>query len=225
VLDYLSNRLTIADMSSIAHLPESDYTIKVDVTPERARSGPEIEELRVRARRLEETFARLAPIVVERYAAKESQGFDKLVDLMLGDHRPTPIDIAKARMKAGALRAVFNGTEWLTAAQIAELAGLSQANRSGAANRWKQRRKVFALQHDGQDHYPRYLLDDDFRPLPAAEQVLGVLEGFSANRLASWFESRNGLLGGKRPRELLASDPERVIEAARRTLDAELNAA
>ena len=212
-------------MSSIAHLPESDYTIKVDVAPERARSGPEIEELRVRARRLEETFARLAPIVVDRYDAKESQGFDQLVDLMLGDHSPTPIDITKARMKAGALRAVFSGTEWLTAAQIAELAGLGQGNRSGAANRWKQRRKVFALQHDGQDHYPRYLLDDDFRPLPAAEQVLEVLQGFGANRLASWFESRNGLLGGQRPRELLASDPERVVEAARRTLDAELNAA
>ena len=212
-------------MSSTAHLPESDYTIKVDVSSERARSGPEIEQLRVRARRLEETFARLAPIVVDRYDAKGTEGFDQLVDLMLGDHSPTPIDITKARMKADALRAVFNGTEWLTAGQIAELAGLGQANRSGAANRWKQKRKVFALQHDGQDHYPRYLLDDEFRPLPAAEQVLDALKSFSPNRLASWFESRNGLLGGKRARELLASDPERVLDAARRTLDAELNAA
>ncbi len=212
-------------MSSTAHLPESDYTIKVDVALERARSGPEIEELRLRARRLEEAFVKLAPIVVDRYEAKQSEGFDQLVDLLLGDHSPTPIDITKARMKADALRAVFNGTEWLTAAQIAELAGLGQANRSGAANRWKQRRKVFALQHEGQDHYPRYLLDEHFRPLPGAEKVLEVLESFSPNRLASWFEGRNGLLGGKRPRELLATDPERVVEAARRTLDAELNAA
>ena len=212
-------------MSSIAHLREADYTIKVDVTPERSRSGPEAEDLRALAHRLEETLAKLAPIVVDGYVAKESQGFDQLVDLMLGDHSPTPIDITKARMKAGALRAVFSGTEWLTAAQITELAGLSQANRSGAANRWKQKRKLFALQHDGQDHYPRYLLDDDFRPLPAAEQVLGALEGFSAHRLASWFESRNGLLRGARPREVLASDPQRVVEAARRTLDAVLHAA
>ncbi len=212
-------------MSSIAHLRDADYTIKVDVTPEQARSGPEAEDLRVLAHRLEETLAKLAPIVVDGYVAKESQNFDQLVDLMLGDHGPTPIDITKARMKAGALRAVFQGTEWLTAAQVAELAGLGQANRSGAANRWKQRRKVFALQHDGQDHYPRYLLDDDFRPLPGSERVLEVLESFSANRLASWFESRNGLLDGMRPREVLASDPQRVIEAARRTLDAELHAA
>lgn len=212
-------------MSSIAQLREADYTIKVNVTLDGGRLGSEADSLRAHARRLEETLAKLAPIVVDGYIAKESQSFDQLVDLMLGDYSPTPIDITKARMKAGALRAVFTGTEWLTAAQIAELAGLGQANRSGAANRWKQLRKVFTLQHDGQDHYPRYLLDDEFRPLAAAEQVLEALVGFSANRLASWFEGRNGLLDGKRPREVLASDPERVVEAARRTLDAELNAA
>lgn len=121
-------------------------------------------------------MAKLAPIVVDGYVAKESQGFDQRVDSMLGDHSSTPIDITNARMKAGALRAVFSGTEWLTAAQIEKLAGLGQANRSGAANWWKQRRKVFALQHDRQGHYPRYLFDDDFRPQPAAEQVQGVLE-------------------------------------------------
>lgn len=102
-------------------------------------------------------MAKLAPIVVDGYVAKESQGFDQLVDSMLGDHSSTPIDITNARMKAGALRAVFSGTEWLTAAQIEKLADLGQANRSGAANWWKQRRKVFALQHDRQGHYPRYL--------------------------------------------------------------------
>jgi len=93
-------------------------------------------------------LAELAPIVVDGYVAKESQGFDQLVDSMRGDHSSTPIDITNARMKAGALRAVFSGTEWLTAAQIEKLADLGQANRSGAAKWWKQRRKVFALRHD-----------------------------------------------------------------------------
>ena len=212
-------------MSSIARLREADYTIKVDVSPQQARSGPDTEDLQVLAHRLEETLAKLAPLVLDGYVVRESQGFDQLVGLMLGDHSPTPIDISKARMKASALRDVFDGTEWLTAAQITELAGLGQANRSGAANRWKQRHKIFALQHEGQDHYPRYLLDEHFRPLPAAEQVLQELEGFSAGRLASWFESRNGLLGGERPRDVIASDPNRVVEAARRSLEAEQHAA
>lgn len=32
--------------------------------------------------------------------------------------------------------------------------------------------------------------------------------------LAYWFRSDNSFLGGKRPQDLLASDPERVIAAA-----------
>jgi hypothetical protein len=134
------------------------------------------------------------------------------------------MDITKARMKAGALRAVFEGTEWLTAAQIGELAQFDVTDRSDTVNEWKQRGNVFALQRDGEDLYPRYLLGDDFRPLSGAEEVLKALPGFSPGRLASWFESRNGLLGGRRPRELLASESGRVVEAAQRTLDAEVSA-
>ena len=212
-------------MSSIAHLRDGDYEVHVDLTLDPSRSGAPSEELRALARKVEETLAKLAPIVVESYVAKQRRQFDQLVDLLLGDSSPAPIDIAKARKRAGALRAVFQGTEWLTAPQISELAGLGVANPFGTVNRWKQRRKLFALKHDGQDHYPRYLFGDDFRPLAAAEKVLSALAGFSASRLASWFESRNGLLGGQRPREVLATDPERVIEAAHRALDAELNAA
>lgn len=212
-------------MSSIARVHEVDYKIQVDATPHASRPGVRLEELRALARKVEEALTKLAPMVVEGYEVKERRRFEQLVELMLGDSGPAPIDITKARMKAGALRAVFQGTEWLTAGQVSDLAGLGNANPSGTVNRWKQRRRVFALNHGGQDHYPRYLFGDDFRPLAAAEEVLNVLQGFSASRLASWFESRNGLLGGQRPRELLASEPERVVEAAHRTLDAELNAA
>ncbi len=197
----------------------------MDVTPEPSRTNPSVEELRALASKLEKTLAKLAPIVIDGYVANESQHFEQLVGLMLGDHSPAPIDITKARMKAGALREVFQGTEWLTAAQISELAGLGLANPSGTVNRWKQRRKLFALHHDGQDHYPSYLLGDDFRPLGAVEKVLEALPGFSSSRLASWFESRTGLLGGRRPREVLAAEPQLVVEAAQRTLDAELHAA
>ncbi len=212
-------------MSSIAHTREAAFTIQVEVNARKSQqpqqSNQEDDHLRGVAQKLEEALAKIAPIVLDVHWAQPQRQQERLVEFMLGDHSPTPIDIVRAGMQANALRAVFDGTEWLTAAQMAQLAGLGNANPSGTVNRWKQRRKLFALKHKGQHHYPRYLLDEGFRPLPAAEQLLEMLAEFSPNRLASWFESRNGLLTGQRPRELLTSDPKRVLEAARQTLDAE----
>ena len=39
-----------------------------------------------------------------------------------------------------------------------------------------------------------------------------MLDKHSGEWLATWFESTNSFLGGKRPRELLLSDPASVIE-------------
>lgn len=45
-----------------------------------------------------------------------------------------------------------------------------------------------------------------------------VIEILAKNKdswgMAYWFRSDNSFLGGKRPQDLLASEPERVIEAA-----------
>jgi hypothetical protein len=54
-------------------------------------------------------------------------------------------------------------------------------------------------------------------------QVMQVLTGYSPYRLASWFESTQGALGGRRPRELLDSDPAAVLAAARRHADGPLH--
>jgi hypothetical protein len=67
---------------------------------------------------------------------------------------------------------------------------------------------------------PRYALGDDLRPLPGLTPVLPLLEGYTGERLASWFESPSSFLGGARPREILATDPSRVLAAARDAADA-----
>ena len=46
--------------------------------------------------------------------------------------------------------------------------------------------------------------------------VIGILAGHKDGwGMAYWFQSVNGFLGGKRPQDLLATDPDRVIAAAR----------
>jgi hypothetical protein len=205
-------------------LLHADYKIQVDVKLGSRTDAPD-EDLRTLERKLQEALTKLAPIVVGGYVATETRQYEQLVEILVGDHSPSQIDFTKAQMEAGARRAVFEGTQWLTSAQIAKLARLGVANPSGTVNRWKNGKKVFALKHGGQDLYPNYLFDDEYRPLDAVEKVIKALPGFTPSRLASWFESPNGLLGGRRPREVLAEQPERVVEAAQRTMDAELYAA
>lgn len=143
----------------------------------------------------------------------------QLVDLLVGHIALKPVDMRLVRMQAQALRAISEGTEWLTSTQIGELAGLGRANPIGTVSRWKQQGRIFALRRGGKDYYPRYGLGADFQPLPAIKQVLATLKCYEAEGLASWFESTSRYLGGKRPREVLATKPDKVLEAARRFME------
>jgi hypothetical protein len=87
---------------------------------------------------------------------------------------------------------------------------------------WRKRRQVFAVPHPDKsarerDVYPAFQFEDH-KPIKA---VQAVLEAFGDRRapwkLALWFTSNNGWLpGSARPVDLLASDPQAVIEAAQR---------
>ena len=170
---------------------------------------------------IEHDVEQLLPAIIALRESGQTAMREEMLRVFLGDAVPRPLDIERARMQADARKKVFDGTAWLTAAQIADLAGLGQKNPSGTVNRWKQQRQIFALNHRGQDWYPKYALDDDFRPHPAIAQVIDALPDWKAERLASWFESKSSTLGGERPREVLAFDAPRVIAAAQRVAMAE----
>jgi len=56
----------------------------------------------------------------------------------------------------------------------------------------------------------------DWLDAASVADVIGILAGHKDGwGMAYWFQSVNGFLGGKRPQDLLATDPDRVIAAAR----------
>ena len=121
-------------------------------------------------------------------------------------------------MLVKARKAVLESGDWLSAAELAQLAQLSTTNPSAQPNKWKKNGQIFAIHHNGVDYFPGYGLDRDanFRPLKAMSQVIEVFDGHKDGwGMAFWFLSANSFLGGKRPQDLLATDPERVIAAAR----------
>lgn len=120
-------------------------------------------------------------------------------------------------MLVQARKAVLESGDWLTSADIAQVAQLSNRNPSAQPNKWKKQGQIFAISHGGVDYFPGYGLDPDvgYRPLKALAKVI---QAFGAHKdgwgMAYWFRSDNSFLGGQRPQDLLASAPDRVIAAA-----------
>ena len=163
---------------------------------------------------VERVLAQLAPVVAARVKAKRRENMSVLVEALLNGVEMRGLDVRRAQMQAKALQAVFEGAEWLTAEQIGERGRFSVSNLAAPANRWKQEGKIFALNHEGQDRFPRYALDESFRPLPGLIPVLAELGAISPWSMAIWFESTNAWLDAARPRERLAIDPAAVLYAA-----------
>jgi hypothetical protein len=165
---------------------------------------------------VESLLAELAPLVAARVKEKRQKDFQYLLDALVRGVKLRTLDISRAQKQAKALEAVLENSEWLTAEEIGERGKFSPSNLAAPANRWKQEGKIFAIPYQGQDRFPRYGLDEAFRPIPGLEPVLKLLGSISPWRIAVWFESSNARLDTRRPRELLGSEPEKVLRAAER---------
>jgi hypothetical protein len=165
---------------------------------------------------IESVLAELAPLVTARIREKRQTDFKSLVEVLLRGVKLRTLDIHRAQKQAKALEAVLENSEWLTAEEIGERGKFSPSNLAAPANRWKQEGKIFAVSYQGQDRFPRYALDEAFRPIPGMESVLKLFGLISPWRIAVWFESANSWLESRRPREVLGNEPERVLRAAER---------
>ncbi|ODV41866.1 XRE family transcriptional regulator [Cupriavidus sp. UYMMa02A] len=167
---------------------------------------------------LAQTLATVVSFIGTALREQNEQTLKALVNAVVPKAPPTPTLIREAAMLARSRKAVLEGADWLTAAKLAELAGLSPTNPSTQPNKWKRQRQIFAIHHNGIDYFPGYGLEPEagWRPRKTLKSVLEVFgddkDGWG---LAYWFLSANSFLGGRRPQDVLAVDPEQVIAAAK----------
>lgn len=162
-------------------------------------------------------------LLVEKNAELRERRLEEMVDFMAGQMLvPSTVDLEMAQRLAIRHARILNEFGAFTAEELAD-ANRSQATvRSALADNWRKRRQVFAVPHPdktarGRDVYPAFQFEDH-KPIKA---VAAVLEAFGERKapwkLALWFTSNNGWLpASKRPVDLLQSNPDAVIEAARR---------
>ncbi|MFT4103684.1 MAG: hypothetical protein QM674_22175 [Burkholderiaceae bacterium] len=171
---------------------------------------------------LARTLASVVPFIEVALHDQNEQTLKALVDAVVPKAPPTPNLLKEAAMLARSRKTVLESADWLTAAQVADLAGLSTTNPSAQPNKWKRRQQIFAIHHNGIDYFPGYGLDPQtaWRPRKALKTVLDVFgdekDGWG---LAYWFLSANSFLGGRRPQDVLATDPGQVVAAAQDELE------
>ncbi|EIK94779.1 hypothetical protein PMM47T1_19823 [Pseudomonas sp. M47T1] len=167
---------------------------------------------------LAENFANVASSMYEVFQERQDlNSLERLAEVFVTRKPPSPRLLKEAAMLVQARKAVLESGDWLTAADIAQVAQLSTRNPSAQPNKWKKQGQIFAINHGGVDYFPGYGLDPDtsYRPLKALAKVIEIFEGHKDSwGMAYWFRSDNSFLGGKKPQDLLASVPDRVIDAA-----------
>ena len=111
-----------------------------------------------------------------------------------------------------------NHLSW-TAKEVADQSTSTAKNRAALASRWAQERKIFAVKYEGQFWYPRFQFQDG-EPLPTVGQVIQAYPAHANGwDFAYFFATPNANIGGRKPLELLKTDPERVLSLARAAAD------
>jgi hypothetical protein len=169
------------------------------------------------ARALAETVTAIVPLVGAILERRRGEAIRSVIEALVPEVPPPRHMLIEARMAAEARKAVIESGDWLTAAQVAEMAGFSASNPSAQPSKWKRQGLVFSVRHQGSDYFPGYGLDParDYRPVKGLAKILGAFRGKKDEwGLAYWFASTSSFLGGRRPQDVLAEHPERVLAAA-----------
>lgn len=139
---------------------------------------------------------------------------DQLIDLL--DAPPNTAMLKQARFNAEARAALIRDHGALTSAQIHDLYGTNARNKAALATRWRNEGKILGVDYRGERLYPAFQFAADGRPHSVIASVLSLFGPDTGEwQIALWFVTPNGWLDGKRPIDIMISDPDAVVEAAR----------
>jgi len=131
-------------------------------------------------------------------------------------HRNTAF--REQKMLEQAKKSILDSGDFLTLDQIAQRLGLPLMTLIAALYEWETEGHIFSIQHAGCSLFPAYVLQDgtEYGLIPDLKTILDVLRAKKDGwGIAFWFASSNGYIGNRRPQDLLCSDADKVLRAAR----------
>lgn len=158
----------------------------------------------------------MIPFIPDLLEQDDTKTLHKLAELLVHKTPPTSALLMQTKMQVRAITRVMQSGDWLTALQVAEVANRSTTSPS-RTSKWKKQGLIFSIPYKGRNYYPGYALDPQRQYRPRTELKL-ILETLGAQvtgwELAFWFDSPNSYLGGKRPKDMPATVPGKVLFAA-----------
>lgn len=163
-----------------------------------------------------ETLKRVSELIDVLIDKKRDRNWEALIEALTPDVPLTSNRVTEAKMIAQAMKSILESGDFARASDLAEVAHFSKSNPSSQPNRWKKAGLIFAVPYKGVDLYPLYALElkEGAKPLPIMKKVLRVLSNKDDWQKAFWFGSVNSYLRNKMPKDLLNSNPEKVLQAA-----------
>jgi hypothetical protein len=104
--------------------------------------------------------------------------------------------------------------ECWTSTEVAEQSSSPAKNVSAIASRWVAEGKIFSIRFRGKTWFPRFQFQDG-SPIPAVAAVIKAFPKQSTGwDLAFFFTNPNAYIAGRKPLEIMKSDPEKVKSLA-----------
>lgn len=212
--------------SSHALAPSDVLSFQADRTQAGAK-GSHVYRLEVQgdavSRIVEAVIPVLGRMLSNKAAEVRDRKLEELIDFLAGQMVvPSAVDMQMAQRLAARHARVLTEFGFVTAEQLADANQSRAGNRNALADNWKKRHQVFAVRHRDEagrmrEVFPLFQFEN-FKPVKTVQAVLEAFgERKSPWKLALWFTSNNGWLPGQaRPVDLLGSNPQAVVEAARR---------
>lgn len=198
---------TIEEVRNRLSRSSADHVIALTFTHEKPGTVQAVAEM----------LNNMGPLVSSILERRQREVLTSIIEALVPSVPLPDYLLTEARMTAEARKAMLVGAEWLTAAQVAQIAGLSTTNPSAQPNKWKKEGRIFAIHHEGSDYFPGYGLDPKagYRPVKSLADILRVFKDTRDSwGLAYWFGSVNSYLGGKKPQDMLIQATSRVLAAA-----------
>jgi hypothetical protein len=184
------------------------------------RDDATVSELATELTRLQHALAaargRLEAAALEVRAGRRSAQLERVVEALLPAEVPSPAGVWHAQRSAEARLALVSEHGAWTAAEVAERAGSTSANRSALASSWRAAGRVLGVEWSGRVVFPAFQFTAGGQPRPVIAAVLEHLRaaGLDDWQTALWFSSPTGWLDDRRPVDVLDGEPGAVETAA-----------
>lgn len=101
-----------------------------------------------------------------------------------------------------------------TSAEVATQSTSTARNRAAIASRWQRENRIFGLRYQAQQYFPQFQFQDGM-PAPTVGEVIKAFpEHATGWDLAFFFTTPNANIGGRKPLELIKTNPDRVLSLA-----------